>query len=276
MMPTLPSTSLGDYLTDSGLYAATLSMASAHIAAPHRPTALSRSHSTYEFVQPNMLQAPRIGFDWLHGLNFTNYVWGYNYLGVEDHTAIRRFYRSLEKRRSSMARHHMYEMAGQVDTFYDEVAGAQRRSSAISSQWEYQPSGSGAMPSDPLAHEDKRGARWQSLVESLSPEILLIDPMASNSFLSTLEHGTDEDFEMAKAQFCCPGSPTWETCLKLTGVHKMIEDLEEGKSNLSLEVRKWIAGEIKRRVTDAVPTVYAGSSRGSVHSLHSDVALPLE
>ncbi|KAF3910393.1 hypothetical protein ABW20_dc0102868 [Dactylellina cionopaga] len=174
-----------------------------------------------------------------------------------------------------MARHSMYEMTGQVDNFYQEVAGPQRRSSSLSSQWEYQ-SPSGAMPTNPIAHEDKRGARWQSLVDTLSPEILLIDPYASNAFLSTLEHATDDDFELAKATVCSPGSRTWEMCLKLTGVHKMIEDLEEGKSNLAPEVRKWIAGEIQRRVHDAIPTVYAGSSRGSVQSLHSEIAVPLE
>ncbi|KAF3289244.1 hypothetical protein TWF970_003025 [Orbilia oligospora] len=274
MVPTLPSTTLGDYLADPALYAATLSMSTSHITSTHRsPPALSRSHSSYDFVQPNMLQAPIVAFDWLLTLNFTNYVYGYNYLAVEDNNAIRRLYRSLEKRKNSMARHSMYEMTGQVDNFYQEVAGSGRRSS---SHWEYQQSPPGAMPTNPIAHEDKRGARWQSLVDTLSPEILLIDPYASNTFLSTLEHGTDDDFELAKASVCSAGSRTWEICLKLTGVHKMIEDLEEGKTNLAPEVRKWIAGEIQRRVHDAIPSVYAGSSRGSVHSLHSEIGVDIE
>ncbi|KAF3937925.1 hypothetical protein ABW19_dt0210153 [Dactylella cylindrospora] len=277
MVPTLPSTTIGDYLSDPTLYAATISMSASHITPTRGPTALSRSHSAYEYVQPELLQVPIIAFDWLLSFNFTNYVYGYNYLAVEeDRTAIRRLYRALEKRKNSMARHSMYEMTGQVDNFYDEVTGSQRRGSAMSSHWEYQPGTSGAMPTNPIAHEDKRGARWQSLVDTLTPEILLIDPYASNAFLSTLEHGTDDDFELVKAQVCSPGSRTWEICLKLTGVHKMIEDLEEGKANLAPEVRKWIAGEIQRRVQDAIPSPYAGSGRGSVHSLQSELGVPLE
>ncbi|KAF3927583.1 hypothetical protein AA313_de0206426 [Arthrobotrys entomopaga] len=278
IIPTLPSTTIGDYLADPALYAATLSMATSHITPNHHSSSppMSRSHSAFDFVQPNLLQGPAVAFDWLLNLNFTNYVYGYNYLGVEDSNDIRRLYRALEKRRNSLERHRMCEMTGQVDNFYQEVGGPNRRSSSLSSQWEYQQQNSGAMPTNnPIAHEERRGSRWQCLVDTLSPEILLIDPYISKPFLNTLEYGTDDDFEIAKATICSPGSRTWEVCLKLTGVHKMIEDLEEGKSNLAPEVRKWIAAEIQRRVQDAVPTLYAGSARGSVHSLNSDIGVPV-
>ncbi|KAJ6262945.1 hypothetical protein Dda_1503 [Drechslerella dactyloides] len=275
MVPGLPSTTLGDYLADPALYAATLSMSTSHITPTHTsPPPLSRSHSTYDFVQPSLLQAPTVAFDWLLSINFPNYVYEYNYLTVEDNNAIRRLYRALEKRKNSINKHNMFQMTGQVDSFYQEVAGTSQRRS--SSHWDYQQTAPGAMPTNPIANQDRRGARWQSLVDTLSPEILLIDPYASNVFLSTLEHSSDDDFELAKASVCSPGSRTWEICLKLTGVHKMIVDLEEGKSNLSLEVRKWIANEIQRRVHEAIPTVYAGSSRGSAQSLHSEMGHPLE
>jgi hypothetical protein len=98
----------------------------------------------------------------------------------------------------------------------------------------------------------RRAARWRTLVSAFeSMEILLIDQrkqlLRSNTTLEdVLENGTDEEFEELKQFFLDPSNRVKDSCLRLTGVSKMIRNLVD--EPLDTEIRRYLAEEIKSRV----------------------------
>lgn len=103
-------------------------------------------------------------------------------------------------------------------------------------------------------HILQRASRWMALLDALqSEEILLVDQneclMDSNTSLGkVIEGGTDEEFAAVKEFLLLPENSVKECCLRLTGVTKMISTLADTPKDT--ELRRYLTGEIQRRITD--------------------------